>query len=424
MNTVYPTAVPNYTIQFSLVNDQTIWALNWKDTGIVAFTKSLDAGNTWTQVPNVTMIGGSYFDVPDFHAVTENIAYLAANHQTDTGKGRIFKTTDGGSTWVLMKQFDTLCSFVHFWDQNTGIMVGYPDMMPGGSQKIQIFKTIDGGITWIPKGGALLANSISGRMPRYINDDLNDSFWFGTNAGEIIKTDDKGDKWAVVKTNYDTSAYESGYSLGYFVITDFNTAFYTNYNTGKLYKTTDGFITEQYVGDPGLGAATYLEKIPGTNILLATAGRSANVLPTVDGSKYSIDNGVTWISLGNIGRMRVKSNGMNATFAHGWDGTGGFLDYFKIVKLTGDLKAGELPGTTPSSPDVIFEIYPIPAGETLYFNTDGSEVQYTIWDSAGRLIAKDNTYLAQVDVSWFSEGVYHIEVFYKGAHLIRKFIKK
>src|SRR5690606_22356836 len=151
---------------------------------------------------------------------------------------------------------------------------------------IEIFRTSDGGATWIAKGGILLTASKPNQIPRYIHDNHNDSFWFGSSDGEIIKTNDKGATWTVTQTLYDSSHYEYGTkSLGYFQITGNNSAIYSDYNDGKLYKTSDGFATEQYVGNPGFGRQTYLEKIPNTDILIATGGPFNP--GSVQGSKYS-----------------------------------------------------------------------------------------------------------------------------------------
>lgn len=440
-NTVYPSGVSNISINFSIANDQVIWANYWNDSGKVAFTKSTNAGTTWNPIPNVLQFNDQSFTVQDFQAISENVAFLGASYVLNTGKGRLYKTQNGGLTWTPIKEFTTAVTYVHFWDQNTGIVVCYPDMNPTGAKKIEIFRTTDGGNTWVAKGGILLTASGPNQIPRYIHDTLNDAFWFGSSNGEMIKTNDKGATWTVTQTLYDSSHYEYGQkSLGHFVMTGNNTAYYTDYNTGNLYKTTDGFQTEQYIGNPGFGRQTYLEKIPGTDILLAAGGSFE--AGSSRGSKYSTDYGITWHAIGTPGRVSVKSAGLNMTFAHGGvSGTGGYPDYWKIVKLTGGLPTTNPPTTppTPTNPttpgagveppgstpkELVFGIYPIPTGNYLYFNSETEDVGYTIWDSAGRLILKGNTNSKQVDVSYFEEGVYHIKVLYRGKEIIRKFIKK
>ncbi|MBW8360996.1 MAG: T9SS type A sorting domain-containing protein [Kaistella sp.] len=438
MNTIYPAGINNISINFSIVNEQVIWANYWNAGGKVAFTKSTDAGNTWNAISNVLQYNDQDFTVEDFQAVSENAAFLGASYILNSGKGRLYKTLNGGLTWTPIKEFATRLTYVHFWDVSTGIVVCYPDMNPTAPKKIEIFRTTDGGTTWVAKGGILLADSDPSQIPRYIHDDLNDSFWFGSSGGEMIKTKDKGATWTVIQTPYDSSHYQFGpKSLGDFVITGSNTAFFTDYNTGKLYKTTDGFITEQYVSDPGFGRQTHLEKIPNTNILIAVSGLFET--GSVRGSKYSTDDGLTWNVIGNTGMVFVKSGGINMTFAHGGDGTGGYDDYWKIVKLVAGTPPNPNPNPTPTpapnpntgvgnppttTDDYVFGIYPVPTGDYLYFNSEIEDVGYTIWDSAGRLILKGNTGSKQVDVSYFEEGVYHIKILYMGTEIIRKFIKK
>lgn len=438
MNTLYPSSVDNVSIHYSIVNEQLIWANYWNTNGRVAFTKSTNGGTTWNMIPTVFQYNDYNFSVTDFFAASENVAFLATTYQNNIGRGRLYKTTDGGNTWNSIKDFTTGLSYVHFWDTNVGIVVCYPDMSNNGSKKIEIFKTTDGGVTWVAKGGSLLTNSKPNQIPRYIKDDLGDSFWFGSSDGEMIKTNDKGTTWTVTQTPYTTSHYElDSKSLGYFAIIDANTAYFTDYNTGKLYKTTDGLLTEQYVGDPGFGKQTYLEKIPNTDILIAVSG---SFFPgNSKGSKYSKDGGQTWSLISNIGRARVKSKGIDATFAFGWDGLGGDDDYWRIVKLAGRPIEPQNPGTpqdpgTPQNPgnpqtgsgsdSDIFAIYPIPTGDYLHIKSKVLLDSFSIWDFSGRLIWKGKSADNRINVSGLSKGVYSVSVLHQGVYHYRKFIKE
>ncbi|MCX8532032.1 T9SS type A sorting domain-containing protein [Chryseobacterium luquanense] len=441
MNTVYPSGVNNISINYSIVNDQVIWANFWNDMGRVAYSKSTDGGNTWNAVPTVFQYNDSNFRVTDFFAVSENVAFLAASYQNNIGRGRLYKTVNGGTTWNAVKDFSTLLSYVHFWDANVGIAVCYPDNSTTGSKKIEIFKTTDGGVTWVAKGGGLLTDSRPNQIPRYIKDDLGNSFWFGSSDGEMIKTNDQGTTWSVTQSPYDSSHYEFGTkSLGHFAMIDTNTAYFTDFNTGKLYKTTDGFVTEQYVSDPGFGRQTYLEKIPNTDILIAVSG-SFNP-GTSRGSKYSTDGGLTWVLINNIGRMFVKSKGIDMTFAFGWDGLGGDSDYWRIVKLNGrpidpqNPQNPQNPGSpgspgTPGSPQIgsgsesdIFGIYPIPTGDFLNIKSKVLLDSFLIWDFSGRLIWQGKSDNNKINVSWLSKGVYQVSVLHQGIYHYRKFIKE
>lgn len=426
---VYPSGIDNISINLGIVNEQVIWANYWHTNGKVAFTKSMDGGYTWNAIPTVFQYNDHNFRVTDFFAASENVAYLATANQNSTGKNRLYKTIDGGNTWSLIKDFKTILTYVHFWDVNVGIVVCYPDM--NGSEKIEIFKTIDGGVTWAPKGGALLTNSNPNQIPRYIKDDLGDSFWFGSSDGEMIKTNDKGTTWTVTQTPYTSShfVYDSK-SLGHFAIINSNTAYFTDYNTGKLYKTTDGFLTEQYISDPGFGEQTYLEKIPNTDILIATSG---SYFGTARGSKYSTDGGLTWVLINNLGRVRLQSKGIYTTFAFGWDGLQSVDDYWKIVKLNGRPIDPQNPGTpqNPGNPQTgsgsdsdIFAIYPIPTGDYLHIKSKILLDSFSIWDFSGRLIWQGKSADNRINVSGLSKGVYSVSVLHQGVHHYRKFIKE
>lgn len=435
MSTVYPAGINNLNLRFSIVDDHVIWANYWDASGKVAFTKSTNSGNTWSAVNNTLQYDPYYFKVEDFQAISENVAYLATRfYGANSGKGKLSKTLDGGNSWIEMKNFVTIIDQIFFWDANTGIVICHPNMNPGGSKKIEIFRTTDGGNTWEAKGGALLTNSKPNQIARVIYDSYNNSYWFGSSDGEMIKTNDKGSTWSVTQTLYDSSAYFNGpKSLGYFILTDSNTAFYTDFNTGKFYKTTDGFVTEQYISDPGLGFGTQIEKIPNTNIIIAVGGMNGSL--SIKKSKYSIDEGLSWVTIENMGRFGVQSEGINMTFAFGSEGNGTEFtnDYWGIVKLNGGLPPNTgpvigpgvvIPPSTNPPDDVVFDIYPIPTGDYLYFKSKYENLDFTMWDSAGRLILKGNTLAKKVDVSSFPEGTYHINVIYEGQEIIRKFIKK
>ncbi|HEX7870056.1 MAG TPA: sialidase family protein, partial [Chryseobacterium sp.] len=103
MNTVYPSGVNNISINYSIVNDQVIWANSWNDMGRVAYSKSTDGGNTWNAIPTVFQYNDSNFRVTDFFAVSENVAFLAASYQNNIGRGRLYKTVNGGATWSAVK---------------------------------------------------------------------------------------------------------------------------------------------------------------------------------------------------------------------------------------------------------------------------------------------------------------------------------
>lgn len=96
MNTVYPATAANATINYSIADQQVVWACHWNDQGKVAFTKTTDGGATWQAVPNLQNYSDQFFAVSDLHAVSENLAYMGTRYQLNTGKGRLYKTQNGG----------------------------------------------------------------------------------------------------------------------------------------------------------------------------------------------------------------------------------------------------------------------------------------------------------------------------------------
>lgn len=100
--------------------------------------------------------------------------------------GAIFKTTDGGATWVQLESTSTYDLYaIDFVDSNNGMAVG---------EMGTILKTSDGGTTWLDVGGTL-------------DNDLN-GFYFRTTSvafvvgsgGLILRTDDGGTTWSEITT--------------------------------------------------------------------------------------------------------------------------------------------------------------------------------------------------------------------------------
>ncbi len=112
---------------------------------------SNDAGLNWTKYTaqqltgiNLGQLHGN-FGFNDFYFVDANVGYMVATDygQVNAGNpnisGMIFKTTNGGLTWTLQKDYIKRVRGVKFLDANTGFAYG---------ENGCIYKTSDGGVTW------------------------------------------------------------------------------------------------------------------------------------------------------------------------------------------------------------------------------------------------------------------------------------
>lgn len=154
------------------------------------FLKTTDGGNTWTTIP------GCGCGAADIYFPTTEIGYL-------TGFGCIYKSTDGGITWIDQSFYlNSTIRSVFFTDSINGIVVSGYDLPFGGFEGI-VKKTVDGGINWTDQSEGIIheLEAVS------FYDSLN-GFAVGGAPGAIYKTIDGGLTWthnADVSSSYLTS---------------------------------------------------------------------------------------------------------------------------------------------------------------------------------------------------------------------------
>lgn len=169
----------NWTIKHNLEGHSSIFYsvfflnknIGWivGDDGIII--KTNDGGINW--IKQNSGVNNILFTV---HFVDENNGWIAG--------GKIFKTTDGGNTWIQITTptvgGDNILYACRFFDKNNGIACGEYE---------GILKTSDGGITWDKKiGGAHFLYSIS-----IVNSTTG---WIVGDQGTIYKTSDSGETWS------------------------------------------------------------------------------------------------------------------------------------------------------------------------------------------------------------------------------------
>ena len=121
--------------------------------------KTTNSGINWTQM-NSPMIESLFFTSKD----TGHAVYTT---------GKCYKTTNGGSNWVLNQLSNSALHGIHFPSPDTGYIVGY-------GQAIYIYKTTNGGINWIAQNLLAYLSSVF-----FINNNV--GYAVGLN-GRIFKT--------------------------------------------------------------------------------------------------------------------------------------------------------------------------------------------------------------------------------------------
>ena len=118
-------------------------------------------------------------------------------------------------------------------DQNTAWLIGYMPI-PGSINKLGIYKSTDGGITWVVKYQSY--STYQGLDISFVNSTTG---FAGLNRGTILKTTDGGDNWQQIwipDTTYsNTKIHFFDANLGFSLA--------TNGSATKIYKNTDGGTT-------------------------------------------------------------------------------------------------------------------------------------------------------------------------------------
>lgn len=186
----------------SAVNQNVVWIGGTKGT----FVRTTDGGKTWQ--PGIVK-GAEACDFRDIHAVDAQTAYLMSAGPAEQGQARIYKTTDGGTSWALQyetRQAGVFFDGIDFWNDHDGIV--FSDPIDG---KWFVLKTQDGGKNWTripadqlpamqPGEAAFAASGTS----LFVRNGKQKQAWIGSGGigkGRVFSSADAGQTWAVTETS-------------------------------------------------------------------------------------------------------------------------------------------------------------------------------------------------------------------------------
>ncbi len=295
----------------SIVDQNTIWATAYDGSAAAAniqeFTKTTNGGVTWT--PGTINVGNTGLGISMITAIDANTAWLAAFPNAGGQTGGIWKTTDGGSTWIrqntaLFNNASSFTNVVHFWDANSGFCMGDPI-----NGEFEVYTTTNGGTTWTPIPAANIPNPLSGEYgyTRQI-EVVGDNVWFTTNKGRIYYSTDRGLTFVVYQSPL--TDFGSATMSGNLSFNSATTGLIVNSN-GLVYKSTDSGATWTQLTTTGTVFTNGLCYIEGTDTVFTTGAASGS-----SGSSYSIDGGLNWNIIDNVQHLYVDF--INSTI--GWSG--------------------------------------------------------------------------------------------------------
>ncbi|MEL1245071.1 YCF48-related protein [Flavobacterium sp. DGU11] len=296
--------------------------------------KTTDAGETWTELQNISMEIRSIFfldankgyvagdvgrvyktnnggtswqavDTPNSYIGQmdlNGIYFTNANKGFSTGvRGRILKTTNGGTAWAAYSPsyFDTRS--IDFVSNNEGFA------LLGG----QCYNTTDGGVTWSYRG-EVASEFITPTKIEFVNANIG----YMAAGSFVFKTIDGGITWTVNNGGAGMNMTD----IKYIEFIDENIGYVSQHNYARLFKTTNGGTTWQQVSNQINNSLQFINANVGYSL------RSGKVFKTVDGGNtwnatndsnlpYGIDinfvNEDDGFALGTTSIRRTTDGGLN-----------------------------------------------------------------------------------------------------------------
>lgn len=348
MNWTQKTSARVYNLVIDKQNPSTLYA-GVQNIGV---QKSTNGGETWTTLNNGIPSGNQIFRTSIAICDSQpNILYAHMAHSQGFGLVGVYKTEDGGASWVKLNSAphalcqpsnNTICSG---WQFNTiGVSPFNPDIVMIGG--VQFWKSSDGGTTWTWKDYASNGSGPDNGGLVYVDQwDIDfhptePTTVYVCNDGGVQKSTNNGDYWhkksqnLIIGQTYSIATSETNpdFMIGGFHDHGFQKLTNADENTEwKRYSTNDGIMTiidhendnvlygNIQLGTPyksvtmGAGAASAFpisngitEPGPWITPLLMDP-RNSSVLYTVSNAKIykTVSGGNLWRSMANIPSIRA-----------------------------------------------------------------------------------------------------------------------
>ena len=312
------------------IDSDTAWAVGYDGSGgnyyETWFTKTSNGGDLWYAN---TVIGDPDYGLGNICGIDGDTAWAAVFYtgaQDDTCG--IYKTINGGTSWTHqegpLQGAESFANNVFFWNENDGMCQG--DLRDG---YFEVYTTSNGGTDWtrVPEEDFTGDAPISGEGGwTGCIDVIGDTVTFGTNKGNIWKSDDKGYTWTVSYTGIGPGGLNEGVNEIAFKDSNNGLAAHDNGASYDLYTTSNGGGDWEQITPSGTAYSSGLSYVPGTDNMYVCTGAATGY----SGASYSFDGGYTWADYPEMFDIQMLS----CDFVEGGIGWAGA---FNIDEYTGGM---------------------------------------------------------------------------------------
>ena len=308
-------------IAVSPVDERVVWASGSQGTWL----RTTDGGEHWEagRVP-----GADTLQFRDVHALDASTAYLLSIGNGD--QSRIYRTSDGGRSWVLQftnPEPEAFYDCMDFWDARRGIVIG--DAVQG---RIAILTTEDAGGTWrrVPEAALPPAQAGEGSFAASgtcLVTRPGGRAWIvmsNPDHARVLRTTDFGRSWAIDTLPITTRAGVGPQSIDF--RDDGNGVV-----LGGGYAAEPSDVLAAATGDGGRSwmprAGPPMASGAWGGVYVPGARRPTLVAVGPAGSAWSADEGVTWARIDTLNYWSVGFASPRAGWAVGANG--------RITRLSG-----------------------------------------------------------------------------------------
>jgi photosystem II stability/assembly factor-like uncharacterized protein len=399
----------------SVVNKDVVWAIAdstysnpLPSNFMPRLLRTINGGTTWQVLPIPEAVGRLGLDI---HAVDATTAWISVQKNVSALGHDVYKTTDGGATWV--SKFNNSYSaslFVRFFDAQNGFLWN----------RSSFARTTNGGEAWTVSTITGWSNtegfSSAGITNQCIT--IGDTIMGGTSTSRICMSPDRGTTWKFLDLR-PVSFFGEQVIILSLAFKDARNGIALGWNQNNfityLAKTTDGGNTWSQIANYPFTYGSAIEYIRGTN--------NSYLITDTDGlTAYSTNAGQSWVKIDSTTsaciRFLDRQTGWIGTYVtkaggpamYKWNG-GGILSDIKVLEAE----------------EVSLKVSPNPTSRFLNieYAADFKPTSLTIYDALGQTVFSRtdlSTASQNIDLQAFTNGTYLVQLQSAAGYVSQKIV--